>query len=165
MLTSRFTLLATLLLFWHSDSLLAFDNTHLIEDAGKGDPEAQYTLAHLHLKGKGGVDYDVQEAITLFQKSVAGGHREAAFDLAFLYLNGIKIEKDRKKALYWLTRSAEMGHATAQYFLGLAYKESGDLGKAAEWFKLAADEGYQEATGELQQICRKDPSLCRFPAK
>ena len=29
-----------------------FDNTHLIADAAKGDPEAQYTLAHLYLKGR-----------------------------------------------------------------------------------------------------------------
>lgn len=158
-------ILLSLLLGLISGPAQAFDNTHLLEDAAKGDPEAQYTLAHLHLKGKGGVKYDVDEAIRLFEQSVAGGHREAAFDLAFLYLNGIKIEKDRKKALHWLTRSAEMGHATAQYFLGLAYKESGDPGKAAEWFNMAAEDGYQEAFVELDQICRKNPELCRFPTK
>ena len=42
----------------------AFENSHLLDDAlKKNDPEAQYTLAHLYLKGKGGVEFDVEEGI------------------------------------------------------------------------------------------------------
>lgn len=141
----------------------AFDNTHLIADAQNGDPQAQYTLAHLYLKGKGGIEFDVEEGVKLLERAVEGGHKEAAFDLALLYLNGTKLAKDRVKALHWLTRSAEMGQTDAQYFLGMAYKKS-DPAKAPPWLKMAADNGHLEAAGELQRICSKNPQWCRFTA-
>ena len=102
-----------LVLLWTAVQAQTFDNTHLIEDARNGDPQAQYTLAHLYLKGKGGIVFDVEEAVRLLEEAADGGHKEAAFDLAFLYLNGMKLAKDRVKALHWLTRSAEMGQVDA----------------------------------------------------
>ncbi len=140
-----------------------FDNTHLIADANSGDPQAQYTLAHLYLKGKGGIEFDVEKAVMFLESAADGGHKEAAFDLAFLYLNGTKLAKDRLKALHWLTRSAEMGQMDAQYFLGLAYKKN-DPTKAAAWLKMASDSGHLEAGSELAQICKKNPQWCRFTA-
>ncbi len=145
-------------------SATGFDNSHLIADANNGDPQAQYTLAHLYLKGKGGIEFDVEEAVKLLESSAESGHKEAAFDLAFLYLNGTKLGKDRVKALHWLTRSAEMGQVDAQYFLGMAYKKS-DPKQAAAWLKMAADGGHLEAAGELDQLCSADPENCRFTAQ
>lgn len=144
-------------------SATQFDNTHLIADANNGDPQAQYTLAHLYLKGKGGIEFDVEEAVMLLESAADSGHQEAAFDLAFLYLNGTKLAKDRVKALHWLTRSAEMGQVDAQYFLGMAYKKN-DPEKAAAWLKMASESGHLEAASELNQICRKNPQWCRFTA-
>ena len=144
-------------------SATEFDNTHLIADANNGDPQAQYTLAHLYLKGQGGIEFDVEEAVQLLESAADSGHEEAAFDLAFLYLNGTKLAKDRVKALHWLTRSAEMGQVDAQYFLGMAYKKS-DPEKAAAWLKMATDSGHLEAVSELDQICKKTPQWCRFTA-
>ena len=71
-----------------------FDNRHLIADARNGDSQAQYTLAHLYLKGKGGIEFDVEEAVKLLDSAADGGHEEAAFDLAFLYLHGTKLVKE-----------------------------------------------------------------------
>ena len=152
-----------MVLFWTPLQAQTFDNSHLIEDATNGDIQAQYTLAHLYLKGKGGLVFDVEEAVRLLEEAADGGHKEAAFDLAFLYLNGMKLAKDRVKALHWLTRSAEMGQVDAQYFLGLAYKKS-DRVQAAAWLKMAADGGHLEAAGELDQICAEDPQACRWSA-
>lgn len=158
-------ILALSILFQPLASLAAeFDNTHLIADANSGDPQAQYTLAHLYLKGKGGIEFDVEEAVKLLESSADAGHKEAAFDLAFLYLNGTKLGKDRVKALHWLTRSAEMGQVDAQYFLGMAYKKS-DSRQAAAWLKMAADNGHLEAAGELDQLCSANPDNCRFTAE
>ena len=144
-------------------SATKFDNTHLIADANSGNPQAQYTLAHLYLKGKGGVEFDVEEAVKLFERAANSGHQDAAFDLAMLYLNGSKLAKDRTKALHWLTRAAEMGQMDAQFMLGMAYKNS-DPEKAAEWLKKASDIGHLEAGSELSQICKKNPQWCRFTA-
>lgn len=163
MIILRTLIAIQIVLFWTTVQAQEFDNSHLIEDAANGDSQAQYTLAHLYLKGKGGIEFDVEEAVNLLVKAADGGHKEAAFDLAFLYLNGTKLGKDRVKALHWLTRSAEMGQVDAQYFLGLAYKKS-DPGQAASWLKMATDGGHLEAAGELNQICAKDPKACRWTA-
>ena len=58
----RILLTALLVLLCSTAQTQSFDNTHLIEDASNGDPQAQYTLAHLYLKGKGGIEFDVEEA-------------------------------------------------------------------------------------------------------
>lgn len=138
----------------------AFENSHLLDDAlKKNDPEAQYTLAHLYLKGKGGIAFDVEEGIRLLELAAAAEHQEAAFDLALLYLNGTKVRKDNKAALKWLTRAAELGQTDARYFLGMAYQKS-DMPAAVQWLKKAEADGHLDAAEELQRICSKDPRLC-----
>ncbi len=139
----------------------AFENSHLLDDAlKKNDPEAQYTLAHLYLKGKGGVEFDVEEGIRLLELAAAAEHKEAALDLALLYLNGTKVRKDNKRALQWLTRAADLGQTDACYFLGMAYQNS-DMSAAVQWLKKAEADGHQDAAQELGRICSKDPGLCR----
>lgn len=140
-------------------STYAFDNSHLLDDALNNDPEAQYTLAHLYLKGKGGIEFDVEEGIKLLEQAAAAEHGEAAFDLALLYLNGTKVRKDNKKALKWLTRAADLGQVDGQYFLGMAYQQS-DMAVALQWLKKAAKNGHKDASEELKLICREKPDLC-----
>ncbi len=140
-------------------SASAYDNTYLLEDAYSGDAEAQYTLAHLYLKGKGGVVYDVEEAIKLLEQAAKRGHQMAAFDLGSLYLDGTRVRKDSGEALKWFTRSAEMGQIDAQYFLGRAYQTS-DAGQAVHWLKRAAVGGHRGAAAELQRICSEHPGAC-----
>ena len=137
-----------------------FDNSHLITDAGKGDPEAQYTLAHLNLKGQGGIKRNVTAGIGLLEQSVANGHQEAALDLALLYLNGVQVPKDNVKALIWFRKAADLGQVDAQYYLGLAYK-SIDGTEALRWLRMAEKNGHVEAANELKMICHEAPDLCK----
>ncbi len=141
-------------------STFAFDNAHLLSDAKNNDPEAQYTLAHLYLKGKGGIEFDVEEGIKLLEGAAASEHQEAAFDLALLYLNGIKVRKDNTKALKWLTRAADLGQVDGQYFLGMAYQKS-DMTVALQWLKRATEKGHKDAGEELKRICRERTDLCK----
>ncbi len=154
----RFVLLFFFWTLW-SDPALAFDNTHLLEDARNNDREAQYTLAHLYLKGQGGVPYDVQEAIKLFEKAGASGHQMAAFELGVLYLDGTRVRKDRARALDWFTRSADLGQIDAQYLLGLAYRKS-DISQSLMWLNKAAAGGHDRAAAEVQKICVEKPGAC-----
>ena len=159
----RFAITGLLFLFCclGGQSVWAFENSHLFDDAiRKNDPEAQYTLAHLYLKGKGGIEFDVEEGIRLLESAAAEEHKEAAFDLALLYLNGTKVRKNDKTALLWLTRAADLGQTDACYFLGMAYRKS-DMAAAVKWLRKAKADGHQDASQELQRICREDPGLCR----
>jgi len=159
-LLSRSVVLVVFCVFPFLVSAGQFDNSHLIADAANGDPEAQYTLAHLNLKGRGGIDRNVQAGIGLLEQAVAGGHKEAGLDLALLYLNGISVEEDNVEALRWFKKAAELGQVDAQYYLGLAYK-SIDGAEARRWLKMGADNGHAEAAAELDTICSEDPDLCR----
>lgn len=136
-----------------------FDNTQLLEDAANHDPEAQYTLAHLYLKGQGGIYLDVDYAIRWLELAAASGHRDAAFDLALLYLNGRKVGKDSRKALVWLIKAAELNQVDAMHLLGLVYKEN-DSDQAVHWFEKAVAAGHAESVEELAGICSKAPDLC-----
>jgi len=137
-----------------------FDNSQLIEDARAGDLEAQYTLAHLLLKGQGGVIRDVGSAISWFERSAGNGHKDAPFDLALLYLNGTQIPKDNRKALYWLHQAADAGNSEAQYYLAQAYKAS-DVEKAVILLKQAAESGHQMASKDLKAWCEDIPIACQ----
>jgi len=145
--------------FFGHGSAAEYDNSHLIADAAAGDPEAQYTLAHLNLKGRGGLDKNTAAGVGLLEQAVDGGHREAALDLALLYLNGMQVEKDNVKALGWFKKAADLGQVDAQYYLGLAYK-SIDAGEALRWLRMAEKNGHAGAAAELDEICREAPDLC-----
>ena len=134
-------------------------HSRLIEDARAGDAEAQYTLAHLYLKGRGGLARDVGRAIVWLERAAASDHRDAALDLALIYLEDTGDGSKPAKAVEWLTRAADLGQPDAQYLLGLAYRAS-DPAEAVRWLKEAEAAGHPEAGDELVRICRKNKKLC-----
>ena len=51
-----------------------------------GDPRAMNNLAILHARGQGGVDYDLNEARSLWRQSAALGHANGMFNLGYSLL-------------------------------------------------------------------------------
>jgi chromosome segregation ATPase len=45
------------------------------------------------------------------------GQIKAQYELAVIYYNGIDIEKDKEKAIYWLKKASEQGHEEAKKFI------------------------------------------------
>ncbi len=138
---------------------LAYDNTHLIEDATAGDREAQYTLAHLYYKGLGGVDRSIPNAINWFRRAAEAGHMDSMYDLAMLLLDGGQSSGKKEDAIYWLKKSAELGHGAAQYALGRAYGLH-QPEKAVHWLKQAIQNGYPQASEYLDRLCKRDLPGC-----
>jgi len=130
---------------------LAYDNRHVIEDATAGDPEAQYTLAHLYHKGLGGVDQSTPDAIMWMRRAAEADHMDGMYDLAMLLLGDDNPGK-KKEALFWLEMSAEMGHGGAQLALGRAYGLH-QPDKAVRWLKKALENGYSNASEYLDELC------------
>lgn len=135
------------------------DHRQLIEDAKGGDREAQYTLGHLYLKGRGGMANDADSAIFWLEQAARQGHQDGAFDLALLYLEGVQVEKDTAQALVWLEQAAGAEHLYAQYYLGLAYLES-EPATAKAWLKKAARNGSKEASSKLENLCADEQIWC-----
>ncbi|MBQ2347641.1 MAG: sel1 repeat family protein, partial [Clostridia bacterium] len=63
------------------------------------------------------------------------------------YHNGEGVERDYRKAVYWLSKAAEQGNAGAQYELGICYFLGNgvvkDHKKAVYWLNKAAAQGVQ----------------------
>jgi len=135
-----------------------FDNTYLIEDARRGDMEAQYTLGHLYLKGRGGFERNFGSGVEWMRKAAEAGHEDAPFDLAMALLDA-GDSKSREKAFYWLKKAAEMDHVEAQYVLGLAYQYV-DPEKGLYWLTLSAQNGHEEAAKRIDAWCRSKIVSC-----
>ena len=62
-------------------------------------------------------------------------------------------KKDYQKALLYFTMAAELGHAAAQYELGVMYDYGfgviKDIGKALNWFRKSAAREYAPAQNNL----------------
>jgi len=74
---------------------------------------------------------------------------ELLFSLGDAYLRGLGVPQDHEKAVFWLHKAAETGHATAGYLLGACY-EAGlglerDYSQAVSCFQWAAKRSYGPA--------------------
>jgi TPR repeat protein len=70
------------------------------------------------------------------------GDAEAQYRLALYYRTGTEVCPDNKKAVDWLHRAANQGHAGAQYALGA---EASNPVQAYHWYLRAAEQGHSQA--------------------
>ena len=74
------------------------------------------------------------------------GHRDAQFNLALLYENGLGIAADAAQAAHWFERAAEQDDRTAQAYLGEMYGNGLGVKRddvaALKWFRRAAELGH-----------------------
>ena len=73
----------------------------------------------------------------------------------FLY-EGLGVEKDLKKALYWTRRAAEHGDRDGQCNLAWFYEDAigveRDIEQAKHWYRLAALQGHDLAIEKCKEI-------------
>ncbi len=75
--------------------------------AYKGDPEAQYQLGMIYLRGDG-VEVNWSAAVEWFKSAAEQGHMAAQLALADCYTYGWGVEIDEEKAQYWRNKSSEV---------------------------------------------------------
>ncbi|MHB1292721.1 MAG: tetratricopeptide repeat protein [Sulfuricella sp.] len=97
-----------------------------------------------------------EEAVTWFRKAADQGSAAGAFGLGRMYALGEGIEKDPKKALYWIIFAAEKDYLLAVKLLAQAYR-TGDLGltvdprQAQLWEAKARTLEKSAAAGEIKK--------------
>ncbi len=95
-----------------------------------------------------------KEDIGQLRKWTKKGKAWAMEMLASRYIDGIGVKQSDKKAVELYEIAAKRGHATAQYHLGLYYKQ-GSHGltqsskRAIEYYTLAAKQGDEKAQSNL----------------
>ena len=128
---------------------------HLLELANKGHAKSQTLMGVMYRDGVG-VEKDLGQAASWFEKAAQQGLREAENELGHLYLFREASVHNPSKAELWLTRAAEHGVVVAQRDLGMLYLRGDIVGvdhdKAVIWLKRAAAQGSEEAQKTLSEL-------------
>ena len=103
------------------------------------------------------VSFDCSSAISETEKATCSsaeqGDANAQYDLGIMYVFGEAVERDYKRAVYWLSKAAKQEHSGAQWTLGLMYDHGEGLEqnyeKALYWYKKAAEQGDARAQNDL----------------
>lgn len=105
-------------LFLNSEYEAAADK--YLDGAREGDRLSAFNYGYCLWKGLGRA-YNPKEAKSYFAfaRDLDGG--EACYNLAMMYMHGEGVSRDYKKALQYMTISAEQGAIEAQLYLGMAY--------------------------------------------
>ena len=88
----------------------------------------------------------VPDSIQMLIDAAEKGEAEAAYDLGGMYLSGKDdIKADTAKAIFWIRKAAEGGHAEAQAFMGAAYYDGiglpVDTVESWKWWLKGAENG------------------------
>ena len=89
-------------------------------------------------------------AFPVFKKLSEAGDASAQYLVAMMYLNGLGVQKDKERAMFWLGKSADGGELAGRYMYGkmLMSSHHGDAKTIATAFKhleIAADNGDDDA--------------------
>lgn len=123
--------------------------------ADSGSAHAMNELAWCYDMGSG-VEENIDEAIRLFELSIAGGYADSIEDLADLYYDDEDIPDNYQKALQWFLKDAEENNCGyCQYKVGEIYffgdGVEADREVAKQWYEKAAANGYKYAQERLAE--------------
>ncbi|KAK3604561.1 hypothetical protein CHS0354_026252, partial [Potamilus streckersoni] len=116
---------------------------HWQEASELGYAKAQFNLAVCYETGNG-VKKDLKKAIEYYNQAAEENHPMSLYNLGVLYLEGGEdVQVSKTLGIKYLEKSAELGLAKAQTYLGVYYAEKGskeDMQKAVEYFKKASEQ-------------------------
>ncbi len=119
--------------------------------AAGGDPESQYWVGRMYVRGEPEKDYT--KAVKWYLAAAKSGHFKAQNNLGVLYEDGRGVEQDLKQAVRWYTEAAESGLPAAQSNLARMYDNGlgadQDQAEAAHWYREAALQGHVKSQYRL----------------
>ena len=126
--------------------------------ADQGLAPAFFNLALMNERGEG-TPKNMEKAIEFYQKASQLGDAPAKQNLGIKYLLGSDVTRDDLKAVELISEAAEQGLRNSQYLMGRLYQSGRakdvlpvDLGKAEEWYLLAAQQGHVDAQFYLANL-------------
>lgn len=111
-------------------------------------------LADFYFQKKYHQDYGCRMAAEYMTIAAKAGDIVAQCCLGIFYVYGVGVETDGTLGIEWLKKAAEQNMAYAQFTLGECYEKGDgtDMEKAEYYYKLAAENGNEEAVEKLKQI-------------
>ncbi len=100
---------------------------------------------------------ETAEGLRRIEEAAIAGDPKAQSNIGFLLLQGKLVARDDEKALYWLSRAADAGVATAASMLGDLYRDgrggvTPDTLRAADYYRAALDHGLLDAAYKLEAL-------------
>lgn len=131
--------------------------------AQQGDANGQYHLGQMYSEGYAGLPKDDSQALEWFRKAAEQGHPFAQDNLGYAYFHGYCVPKNRSQAMEWYRKAiqglrgfAENGMPEAQFKLAFllfnGFGVAKDEAQAVIWIKKSAEQGYQPAQDELNNM-------------
>lgn len=136
-----------------NNDLYTYISKNIVEQAKRGNSEAQYALA-VYLKDEG-TERSYREARKWYNLSANQGHYRSKFNLGMMYFKGTGGAQDVERAISLFRSSALSGSRYAAAYLGELYYS----GKAFPYLKKNA---YKAMRASKIAAQRGDPSAQRF---
>lgn len=131
----------------HGDTEKAVKYLEMASDAG--DIISMARLGDIYYHGTHSMDANPTKAIPLYECAAVEGYSDAQSSLAIAYMNGVGVQQDDRKALYWNEKAAAQGDKIAQFRSGVAYQNGkgviADPQKALAYYLAAAEQGMVDA--------------------
>ncbi|MBR1457696.1 MAG: toll/interleukin-1 receptor domain-containing protein [Oscillospiraceae bacterium] len=123
------------------------------EKAAEGGYDlGMYNLARCYSSGVG-TQADTEKAFYWMKKLAELGNVEGMYNLGLMYQYGYGVEIDAREAYLWYRKAANAGDADAMYRVGWCTENGfGTDGAALEWYRLAAENGSEEAAQAAERL-------------
>ena len=115
-----------------------------------GDAIAIYDLGVHYYRGNKGLRQNYQKAVELWLRAGELGCATANHNLGNCYHNGVGVERDMKKAIYYYELAATGGDPAARFNLGLLEENEGNVNRAVKHFMIAAGAGCDDSLRHVQ---------------
>jgi TPR repeat protein len=127
----------------------------VINDANRGDPNAQCKLGGWYYKGDK-FPKNYLKAFKWYQKAAEQGDANAQYHLGIMYTYGEGVLEDWSEGAKWFSKAAEQGNADAQCNLGYVYLNgrglTQDFNEGVVWIKKAAERGHMASQNALAMM-------------
>ncbi len=129
-----------------------------IQQADKGDANAEFALARIYEVGKMGQPVDIPEAVKWYKRSIAHGYTMAIYDFGCYYWSGAPGQSpDKRQAMaLWMKGSAKQGTdagiSECTYALARIAFEENRYGDGAKLLQLAVKQGSSAACKRLANL-------------
>lgn len=116
-----------------------------LQSSKAGFPPGDLDLGIVYMLGQG-VRADPEQGMELLTKAANAGLADSMFVLGSIYESGFSpIEANRKVALDWFQKGADLGETRCQGELGWIYANGIDVkrdySRAVKWYRAAAEQG------------------------
>lgn len=130
---------------------------YYLKAALKNHPKACFMVAYLIVNKKVSDNYDL--ALKYLEQAILYDSSAALNMMGNLYNKGIIKKKNIERAIFYYTKSADLGYVYAFNNLGLIKEKEEKYGEALYYYKISADLGESWALNKVGEHYRKTKDL------